>query len=88
MKLLVRLFNHRVVIKRILKDHFDGFWRLHQEKFPAVYRHEIEETVQKAIQCGSRDVGDVFLERNVNELFTTFFQNQNKKRSSIPILHQ
>ena len=53
-------FNHRDVIKRILKDHFDGFWRLHEEKFPAVYRYEIEETVQTAIQCDTRDVGDAF----------------------------
>ena len=52
-------FEHRGVIKRILKDHFDGFWRLHQEKFPAAYRHDIEETVQKAIRCGSRDLGHI-----------------------------
>ena len=50
-------FDHRGVIKRIFKDHFDGFWKLHQGRFPAAYRQDIEETVQKAMRCGSRDLG-------------------------------
>jgi len=44
------------VIKRILKDHFDGFWKLHFTLFPSAYRADIEETVLKAIRCGTRDL--------------------------------
>lgn len=52
-------FNHRGIIRRILKDHFDGFWQLHQNLFPAVYRKDIEETVLKAMRCGSSDFGHI-----------------------------
>lgn len=45
------------VIKRILKDHFDGFWKIHSDLFPASYREDIKETVEKAIRCGSSDLG-------------------------------
>lgn len=45
------------VIKRILKDHFDGFWRMHSTLFPASYREDIKETVLKTISCGSADLG-------------------------------
>jgi hypothetical protein len=45
------------VIKRILKDHFDGFWRMHSTLFPSSYRADIEENVLKAIQWGTRDLG-------------------------------
>ena len=45
------------VIKRILKDHFDGFWQLHSTRFPESYREDIKETVLKTIRCGSSDVG-------------------------------
>lgn len=50
-------FNHRGIIKRILKDHFDGFWQFHQNLFPAAYQKDIEETVLKAMRCGSSDLG-------------------------------
>lgn len=52
-------FNHRGIIKRILKDHFDEFWQLHQNRFPAAYRKDIEETVLKAMRCGSSDLGHI-----------------------------
>jgi hypothetical protein len=45
------------IIKRILKDHFDGFWKIHSTLFPQKYRNDIEETVQKAIRCGTTDLG-------------------------------
>jgi len=45
------------VIKRILKDHFDGFWRMHSDLFPKSYREDIKETVEKAIRCGTKDLG-------------------------------
>ena len=47
-------FDHRGIIKRILKDHFDGFWRMNEEAFPAQYRQDILETVQKALRCGKK----------------------------------
>jgi hypothetical protein len=37
------------IIKRILKDHFDGFWKMHSTLFPTDYRKDIKESVQKAI---------------------------------------
>ncbi|TCP29009.1 hypothetical protein EV207_11343 [Scopulibacillus darangshiensis] len=43
-------------IKQILKEYFDGFWKLHSELFPASYRNDIEETVRKTIRCGTRDL--------------------------------
>lgn len=52
-------FNHRGIIKRILKDHFDGFRQFHQNLFPAAYRKDIEETVLKAMRCGSSDLGHI-----------------------------
>ncbi|MEH7093129.1 transposase [Cytobacillus firmus] len=45
------------VIKQILKDHFDGFWRMHSVRFPETYREDIKETVEKAIRCGTSDLG-------------------------------
>lgn len=45
------------VIKRILKDHFDGFWKMHSGVFPESYREDIKETVEKAIKCGTADLG-------------------------------
>ena len=50
-------FNHRGIIKRILQDHFGGFWSFHANRFPASYRQDIEETVQKALRCGTKDMG-------------------------------
>lgn len=45
------------VIKEILKDHFAGFWDLHDRRFPESYRNDIKETVEKTIKCGTRDMG-------------------------------
>ncbi|MFB4165675.1 transposase zinc-binding domain-containing protein, partial [Alteribacillus sp. JSM 102045] len=45
------------VIKKMLKDHFDGFWRLHERRFPKSHRADVKETEEKAIKCGSRDIG-------------------------------
>ncbi len=45
------------VIKQILKDHFSGFWEMHDSLFPAAYREYIKETVEKTIKCGTRDMG-------------------------------
>ena len=45
------------VIKRILKEHFDGFWKMNEGRFPETYRDDIKETVEKAIRCGTRDPG-------------------------------
>uniref|UniRef100_UPI0037D9C301 transposase zinc-binding domain-containing protein n=1 Tax=Sutcliffiella rhizosphaerae TaxID=2880967 RepID=UPI0037D9C301 len=45
------------VIKQILKDHFDGYWRMHGNSYPETYRDDIKETVQKAIRCGTTDLG-------------------------------
>ena len=52
-------FDYRGVINQISRGHFDGFWRLYQEKFPVASRHDIEETVQKAIRCDLRNVGHI-----------------------------
>jgi hypothetical protein len=43
------------IIKRILKDHFDGFWKMNLNRFPESFREDIKETVEKAIRCGTRD---------------------------------
>jgi plasmid rolling circle replication initiator protein Rep len=45
------------IIKKILKDHFDGFWKMNSDTYPSSYRDDIKETVQKAIRCGTRDLG-------------------------------
>jgi hypothetical protein len=45
------------IIKRILKDHFDGFWKMQSNRFPESFREDIKETVEKAIRCGTRDLG-------------------------------
>ncbi|MCQ6282150.1 transposase zinc-binding domain-containing protein [Bacillus sp. EB600] len=45
------------VIKQILKDHFDGFWRMQSDRFPESYREDIKETVEKAIRCRTSDLG-------------------------------
>lgn len=34
------LFDSRGIIKRILKDHFDEFWKLNEHRFPAAYRQD------------------------------------------------
>lgn len=52
-------FDHRGIIKRILKDHFDGFWKMNEEAFPAQYRQDIIETVQKSLRCGTKDMGHI-----------------------------
>jgi len=44
-------------IKRILKDHFDGYWKMHSDLFPESYREDIKETVEKAIRCNTSDLG-------------------------------
>ncbi|CRK84783.1 hypothetical protein [Neobacillus massiliamazoniensis] len=35
------------IIKRILKDHFDGFWKMHSDRFPESYREDIKENEAK-----------------------------------------
>ncbi|MGJ9381853.1 hypothetical protein [Salipaludibacillus sp. CF4.18] len=40
------------VIKKILWDHFAGFWVMHDNRFPKDYRNDIYETVDKAMKCG------------------------------------
>lgn len=45
------------VIKQILKEHFAGFWYLHDERFPEDYREDIKETIEKTMSCGSKDKG-------------------------------
>lgn len=45
-------FNHRKIIKPILKAHFDGFWRMNEEAFPTRHRQNNLETVQKALRYG------------------------------------
>lgn len=45
------------VIKQMLKEHFDGFWKMHYDVFPSDYREDIKEAVEKTIRCGTRDLG-------------------------------
>ncbi|UTR14298.1 transposase [Salipaludibacillus sp. LMS25] len=45
------------VIKKILWDHFAGFWEIQDHRFPKDYQNDIYETVDKAMKCGSRDLG-------------------------------
>lgn len=45
------------VVKRILKDHFDGFWKLNAHRFPKTLQGDIEETVLKSLRCSSSDLG-------------------------------
>jgi hypothetical protein len=45
------------VIKRILKDHFDGFRKIHSGVLPASFREDIKETIEKAIKRGTADLG-------------------------------
>jgi hypothetical protein len=45
------------VIKKILKDHFDGFWKLHHDRFPRSYQADLKEAVEKAMRCGTKDLG-------------------------------
>jgi hypothetical protein len=49
--------NKGGVVKQILKDHFDGFWKMHFDLFPEEMRKDIEETVLKSMRCGSMDLG-------------------------------
>lgn len=41
-------WKKRGVVKRILKDHFHGFWELHENLFPQELRGAIPEAVKKA----------------------------------------
>jgi len=50
-------YKKRGIIKQILKDHFDGFWYLNDYRFPKEMQKDIQETVQKAIRCGTKDLG-------------------------------
>lgn len=50
-------YKKKGTVKKILKDHFHGFWQMHAESYPESVRKSIEETVQKAMKCGSRDLG-------------------------------
>ncbi|MBO0961655.1 transposase zinc-binding domain-containing protein [Neobacillus sp. MM2021_6] len=54
---IAMVYANRGVIKRILNDHFDGYWRMNSYLFPVSYREDIKETVEKAIRCGTRDLG-------------------------------
>lgn len=49
--------KNRGIIKQILKDHFTGFWELHADLFPKSLQKDIKETVEKAIRCGTKDLG-------------------------------
>lgn len=65
------------VIKQILKDHFDGFWKIHSDLFPTEYREHIKETVEKTIRCGTTDLGYARYEclgcpRNSDPVFVCF----------------
>jgi plasmid rolling circle replication initiator protein Rep len=51
------MYHGSGVIKKILKDHFDGYWYMNSETYPASFRDDIKETVQKAIRCGTSDLG-------------------------------
>ncbi|MBM7587274.1 hypothetical protein JOC86_003847 [Bacillus pakistanensis] len=33
------------IIKCILKDHFDGFWKLNEARFSESYQHDLKETI-------------------------------------------
>lgn len=50
-------YKKRGIIKQILKEHFDGFWYLHANQFPKEIQKNIQETVEKAIRCGTKDLG-------------------------------
>jgi hypothetical protein len=50
-------WKKRGVVKQILKDHFHGFWQLHADQFPEDMQAGIQEAVQKAIRCGTKDMG-------------------------------
>jgi hypothetical protein len=52
-------------IKRILKDHFDGYWKMHSDLFPESFREDIKETVDGYGACHARILSkiDRFLER-------------------------
>jgi len=45
------------VIKQILKEHFDGYWKMYSNTYPESYRNDIKEAVEKAIRCGTADLG-------------------------------
>jgi len=52
-----KTWKKRGIIKQILKDHFHGFWELHEHQFPEGLRKSIQEAVNKAIRCGTKDMG-------------------------------
>jgi plasmid rolling circle replication initiator protein Rep len=65
------------VIKRILKDHFDGYWKMHSDSYPESFREDIKDTVIKAIRCGTSDLGYakyecLGCEKNSNPVFVCF----------------
>ncbi|MCY9667015.1 hypothetical protein M5X11_19100 [Paenibacillus alginolyticus] len=41
-------YKKKGMVKKILKDHFPGFWLMHAETYPESVRKSIEETVHKA----------------------------------------
>lgn len=45
------------IVKKILKDHFHGYWEMNKDTYPEVYRESIEDNVRKAIRCGTQDLG-------------------------------
>ena len=49
--------NNSGIIKRILKDHFDGYWKMYANSYPEEYRDDIKDAVTKAIRCGTSDLG-------------------------------
>lgn len=50
-------WKKRGVIRQILKDHFHGFMEMHGHHLPKELHSSIIETVNKAIRCGTRDMG-------------------------------
>ncbi|WP_456238464.1 IS91 family transposase [Paenibacillus riograndensis] len=50
-------WKKRGIIRQILKDHFHGFMEMHGHHLPKGLHSSITETVNKAIRCGTRDMG-------------------------------
>ncbi len=50
------------IIKAIWKDHFAGFWEFHADVFPKELQGDIQETVLKAIRCGTKNMGNARFE--------------------------
>ena len=47
------------VIKKILRDHFEGFWAGNKIKFPEKVREHLYDDVQKMMNCGDFSLGFV-----------------------------